>query len=61
MKVWTLLLELRRLGWDTEVVVSVGGVEHRVTQFKEGILGGHRAILVADPKPIPSPSGRKKP
>lgn len=59
MQVMELLIEMRRLGWDSEVVVSIDGLEHRVLEFKEGVLGDYRAILVVDPEPI-APRRKKR-
>jgi hypothetical protein len=47
---------LRRLGWDTEVVVSINGVEHQVLEVKEAVLPHNRAVLVVHPEPDPRTS-----
>lgn len=48
---------LRRFGWDTEVVISIDGVEHEVVELKEAVLPRNRVVLVVHPEPHPRTLG----
>lgn len=60
VKVMELFQELKRMGWDAEVVVSINGVEHDVLEFREAVLPRSRAVLVAHPSDHGPPNRRAR-